>query len=256
MALHVHYDDVKDLAQSLNLSLEASNATAEAIQTTIWRPEVVQRVISLVCIMVISIFGNTVIIAILSCSRYRKRSRVNMLIMNLAIADLAVCFVTMTTEITFVVFGEWIFGPVACKLLTYLQVVTLSSTTFILTSMAFDRFEAICTPLQFRPSIRKVKKMVSVSWVTSFIFAIPQLLIFVQTVDEVLPDGHVKYGCRSQGYTANWQRKTYISFIAIYSLVLPAIFYFLLLHSDRNRCMATRERVVRKEVWFTTEVIY
>ncbi len=50
-----------------------------------------------------------------------------------------VCLFTMTTEILFVAFGEWILGALACKLIVYGQIVTLASATFLLTGMAIDR---------------------------------------------------------------------------------------------------------------------
>ena len=34
---------------------------------------------------------------------------------------------------------EWVLGPVACKVLLYVQIVTLASTTFILVAMSLDR---------------------------------------------------------------------------------------------------------------------
>jgi len=52
-----------------------------------------------------------------------------------------VCFVTMTTEILFVAFGQWVLGAVACKLIVYGQIVTLASTTFLLTAMSIDRYQ-------------------------------------------------------------------------------------------------------------------
>jgi len=190
----------------------------------IWTPDVIQRVASLLFIMLLTLVGNTIIIIVLTCSRYRKRnSRVNIFIINLAVGDLMVCGVTMTTEILFVAFGEWLLGSAACKILTYLQIVTLASTTFILTSMGFDRYMAICRPLKFRSSHTRARRMILISWLLAFIFALPQLFIFVQTIDEVYPDGSFKYGCRSQGYTSSWQRKVYFTFMTLYILIVPAI---------------------------------
>jgi len=52
-----------------------------------------------------------------------------------------VCLVTMSTEILFVSFGEWVLGPTACKLIVYGQIVTLAATTFLLTAMSIDRYQ-------------------------------------------------------------------------------------------------------------------
>ena len=61
------------------------------------------------------------------------------------------------------------------------------------------------------------------SWFLAFIFATPQLFIFVQTVDQVLENGHIQYGCKSRGYTEPWQRKIYFTFLTSYILVIPVI---------------------------------
>lgn len=190
----------------------------------IWTPAVIQRVATLSVIMLITVFGNVFILIVLSCSKYRKRhSRVNIFIINLAIGDLAVCCFTMTSEILFVAFGEWVLGAAACKIITYFQIVTLASTTFILTAMSFDRFMAICKPLRFATTISRARKMIAVAWVLAFLFAIPQLFIFIQTKTGIHPDGKVQYKCLSKGYTAWWQRKLYFTWLAIYILAIPAV---------------------------------
>ncbi|CAL1545075.1 unnamed protein product [Lymnaea stagnalis] len=172
--------------------------------------------------MVFTLFGNTIIIMMLTCSRYRKRnSRVNIFIIHLAIGDLTVCFCTMTTEILFVAFGKWVLGPALCKILPYFQCVTLASTTFILTSMSFDRYLAICKPLKYRATTARAKKFIAVSWALAFILAIPQLLIFVQVEEN--KDGRVLTQCQTKGYTALWQRMLYFSFLTSYVFVIPVI---------------------------------
>lgn len=193
-------------------------------ESGIWAPDVIQRVVTLVVIMIITLVGNTIIIIVLTCSKYRKRnSRVNIFIVNLAIGDLTVCFCTMTTEILFVAFGEWVLGAAACKILTYAQIITLASTTFILTAMSFDRYVAICNPLSFGTTTSRARKMILMSWVMAFIFALPQLFIFVQTNEGYNSKGEIKYRCRSKGYTEEWQRKVYFTFMTVYILIIPAI---------------------------------
>lgn len=73
----------------------------------------------------------------------------NVLEVNLAVGDLLVCVVTMTTEILFVAFGQWVLGPAGCKLVVYGQIVTLASTTFLLTAMSIDSYQ-VYIPLSSR----------------------------------------------------------------------------------------------------------
>ena len=61
------------------------------------------------------------------------------------------------------------------------------------------------------------------AWILAFIFAVPQLFIFVQTDEGLKPDGKMRHLCRSQGYTATWQRKVYFTFLTTYILIIPFI---------------------------------
>jgi len=69
----------------------------------VWTADVIQRVATLVPLMVATLLGNAVTMVVLSCSRYRSvNSRINIFIINLAAGDLAVCCFTMTTEVAFI----------------------------------------------------------------------------------------------------------------------------------------------------------
>ena len=189
----------------------------------VWTPKVVFQVTMIVIVMVLALIGNTTLIAIITFHRKLRHKRVNVFLVNLAIGDLTVCLITMTTEILFVAFGEWVLGAVACKLLLYGQIVTLASATFLLTAMSIDRYQVLVRPLQALTGQPKIWRKVLIAWAMAFIFATPQMLIFVQTSDGVQPDGHIKYKCQSKGYTAQWQRKAYFTFLTTYILIIPTI---------------------------------
>ncbi|KAM7292954.1 cardioacceleratory peptide receptor-like [Ixodes scapularis] len=133
------------------------------------------------------------------------------------------------------VFGSWVLGGVACKAIVYLQIVTLASTTFILTSMSYDRYMAICKPLESRSGLRRARCMVAASWVMAFVFATPQLFIFVQVQTGVTASGRPHLECLSVGYTHHWQRQLYFSWLTLYILVVPGLlisaFYLSLLRA-------------------------
>lgn len=80
-----------------------SSGELEAItHEPVWTPDVVQRVATLVPLMVATLLGNVIIVVVLTCSKHRKvNSRVNIFIINLALGDLTVLCCTMTTEVGF-----------------------------------------------------------------------------------------------------------------------------------------------------------
>ncbi|KAM7292134.1 vasopressin V1a receptor-like [Ixodes scapularis] len=133
------------------------------------------------------------------------------------------------------VFGSWVLGGVACKVIVYLQIVTLASTTFILTSMSYDRYMAICKPLESRSGLRRARCMVAASWAMAFVFATPQLFIFLQVQTGVTASGLPHLECLSVGYTHHWQRQLYFSWLTLYILVVPGLlisaFYLSLLRA-------------------------
>jgi len=69
-------------------------------RSRVWTHDVIQRVATLVPLMVVTLLGNAVTMVVLTCSRYRSvNSRINIFIVNLAVGDLAVCCFTMSTEV-------------------------------------------------------------------------------------------------------------------------------------------------------------
>ncbi|XP_076035472.1 vasopressin V2 receptor-like [Oratosquilla oratoria] len=192
--------------------------------SNVWTGAVIQRLVTLLVLMALSLAGNLTVLGVLLASsspRRRTASRVNVFIAHLALGDLAVCLFTMTGEIFFEVFGEWVLGAAACKLVTYAEIVTLSSSTFLLTAMSWDRYCAICRPLQYTATRAHRRKLIWVAWGAAFVVAVPYLFIFVQTLEGFHPDGRPVYACRSQGYTQEWQRKLSFTCLTLYILVLP-----------------------------------
>ncbi|KAL3836024.1 hypothetical protein ACJMK2_021655 [Sinanodonta woodiana] len=187
-----------------------------------WSQERLIQVATMMTVMVITVIGNSVLIGMLLYKRSRRIKRVNIFIINLAVGDLAVACITMTTEILFEAFQEWVLGPVLCKLSVYLQSVALSSSTFLLTGMSIDRYQVIVKPLQSLARRPKISVKVCMAWVMAFVFAIPQLFIFLQE-ESIHPRLHVQVKkCVSRGYTAEWQRKVYFTFLTSYILIIPS----------------------------------
>ncbi|CAG2234688.1 GPR154 [Mytilus edulis] len=190
---------------------------------SVWTPEIITRVSTVFTVMIFTLIGNILLITLILYKKSRRRKRVNIFIINLAIGDLAIAAITMTTEILFVAFGEWVLGPFMCKMSVYLQVVTLASSTFLLTGMSIDRYQVIVRPMQSLARRPKIWRKVVIAWLMAFCFALPQLAIFVHVEQQVTNTTIVKRMCLSKGYSAPWQRKFYFGFLTLYTLFVPAI---------------------------------
>jgi len=135
--LHLETEEKTTMATSLLLASLNNTTGLEAV----WTKANIFHVSILSLLMLLTLLGNAVvIITIISCAELRKK-RVNVFILNLAVGDLMVCFVSMPSHILVAVIGEWALGPVACKLTAYVYTVSVSSSIFLLTAMSIDRHQ-------------------------------------------------------------------------------------------------------------------
>ncbi|XP_055329674.1 vasopressin V1a receptor-like [Paramacrobiotus metropolitanus] len=182
-----------------------------------------QMVALLSFFMVIALLGNGTVLVYL-CKTTGVQRPVSIFVMALACTDILIALFSMSAEILFEAFGgEWLFGNVGCKAFTYIQGMLFGSTAFILISMSYDRYEAICRPMFLSRTRARSQRMIAASYILAAIFAIPQILIFLQVPDGTKPDGTVKYACKSKGYTAEWQRIVYLTFLATYIFLIPIV---------------------------------
>lgn len=92
-----------------------------------------------------------------------------------------IALLSMSIEILFEAFGgEWLFGNIGCKVSTYVQCMLFASTAFILMSMSYDRFEAICRPMFLSRTLSRSRRMIIYSWIIAAVIAIPQVFIFLE----------------------------------------------------------------------------
>lgn len=113
-----------------------------------------------------------------------------------------------------------------CKLVRYVQMVTLYSSSYVLLTTAIDRYIAICHPLRMHAwTQRRMHCLVIVAWSLSFALASPQLFIFAY--DVVDPMGTLD--CTVVIYFP-WSRRAYVTFFAAAVYVTPlCILLFLYL---------------------------
>ncbi|XP_017784249.1 PREDICTED: orexin receptor type 2-like [Nicrophorus vespilloides] len=128
-------------------------------------------------VFVAGLIGNTLVVAAIRRNR-RMRTFTNYLIVNLAVADFLVLILCLPPSVIWDVTLTWFFGTIVCKVVLYLQTVSVTISVLTLTFISVDRWYAICSPLEFKSTTRRARTAILVIWISSLIFDIPELVVY------------------------------------------------------------------------------
>ena len=125
-------------------------------------------------LFLIAALGNTTVFVTLFRNRHRK-SRVNLFIMHLAVADLLVTFIMMPTEIGWHVTVAWKAGGFGCRFFMFFRTFGFYLSSFILIAISLDRLIAIKHPMSLSDAGRRGRIMLLLAWLLSAVASIPQV---------------------------------------------------------------------------------
>ena len=114
-----------------------------AIFTTIFVPLIFGLIV------LVGIFGNALVIIVV-ITNAQMRSTTNMLILNLAVADLLFITLCVPFTATDYALNYWPFGLLWCQTVQYLIYATSYVSIYTLILMSIDRFMAVVFPVIFK----------------------------------------------------------------------------------------------------------
>ncbi|GAB1599397.1 cephalotocin receptor 1 [Argonauta hians] len=174
------------------------------------------EILTLALIIIITVIGNSIVLISL-LQRRKKLTRMHLFILHLSLTDLFVAFFNnlpqMIWDITFLFLGT----DLLCRIVTYLQSVSLFASSYVLVATAIDRYFAIRHPLSSHKwTTARVHVMVFIAWMMSFLFSTPQLFIW-----SMKP---TTYGLTCQStFDPAWTLKYYITWLTLAIWILPTI---------------------------------
>ncbi|XP_058249231.1 trace amine-associated receptor 13c-like [Hemibagrus wyckioides] len=126
----------------------------------------------LVFAMSVTILGNSVVI--ISIAHFKQlHTPTNILVMSLALVDLLLGIIVMPLSMIRSVDGCWYYGEESCFLHSSFDMFLTTASIFHLISIATDRYEAVCFPLQYptRVTIPVAWFMVATSWTVAAVYS-------------------------------------------------------------------------------------
>ncbi|XP_072167558.1 oxytocin receptor-like [Diadema setosum] len=173
------------------------------------------RIVSLWLLFVFGLFGNMCVFLWLWLNR-RRKSRVNKIIFGLATADLSVCLFTLLGSALYeMLYYRWFAGNVMCKVVMYMQTVSIMASSNMLVLIAIDRHQAVRSPLkEGLPAWR----MVGAAWGCALVTSVPQLFLW-----KVLERDNVETCGTDFRRLPDWHRMAYLSYAATFTFFIPIL---------------------------------
>nr|XP_018905595.1 PREDICTED: orexin receptor type 1-like isoform X1 [Bemisia tabaci] len=128
------------------------------------------------CVFVVGLVGN----ALVCVAVYRNRAMrtiTNYFIVNLAVADFMVILFCLPPTVVWDVTETWFMGTALCKIVLYIQTVSVAVSVLTLTFISIDRWYAICHPLKFKSTTCRAKTAIVIIWIVSLILDCPELYV-------------------------------------------------------------------------------
>uniref|UniRef100_A0A182F983 G-protein coupled receptors family 1 profile domain-containing protein n=1 Tax=Anopheles albimanus TaxID=7167 RepID=A0A182F983_ANOAL len=164
-----------DAASRANLSAYSTDAGPSVSHDS----EIASIVSKIVAILfgfigITGLLGNAMVVLVV-LSNPQMRSTTNLLIINLAIADLLFVVFCIPFTATDYVLDSWPFGDLWCKIVQYLIVVTAHASIYTLVLMSLDRFLAVVHPIASMVirTERNTVLAITVLWIVIITTAIP-----------------------------------------------------------------------------------
>lgn len=192
------------------------------------------RIVGYLVLFIFGLFGNSMVM--LAVRKPRMKTVTNVLIANLGLADLLVALFNIPSVVTYAHLWRWPFGEVLCKVLPFLQGLTLCASVGTLLGIALDRYWHIVHFKRRKITLKESYKMIALIWVSSIIIPMP-LLIFCKIL--IVAQNGTEYILCEEVWPnlASRQAYTMILFLVLYLFPLMAIsaLYFIIARSLRRQ---------------------
>ncbi|XP_039605755.1 vasopressin V1b receptor-like [Polypterus senegalus] len=171
----------------------------------------------LATILAVASIGNLGV-ALIIRQRRRKMSRMNLFILHLALTDLVVAVFQVLPQMIWEVTYRFYGTDLICKAVKYCQVLSMFASTYMLITMTYDRYLAVCHPLKtIQQASNQTYLMIAATWLFSAILSIPQLFIFsMREVDK----GTGVYDCWAE-FTFSWGVSAYVTWTTLSIFLIP-----------------------------------
>ncbi|XP_071550639.1 prolactin-releasing peptide receptor-like isoform X2 [Panulirus ornatus] len=169
---------------------------------------------------VLSLVGNVTVILVLA---FGRRSSVRCYLINLAVSDIMMATFCIPFSYTSFMFHRWVFEPEFCRIVAFMQHVSVTCSVYTLVAIGVDRYKALIHPLNSRWTKSRARLVIGGIWVFSVVISIVPLV--VSDSERYDWDGEWYYECKENWPTTQNElyEKTYTVALFVLTFALPVL---------------------------------
>ncbi|XP_053975033.1 allatostatin-A receptor-like [Hylaeus volcanicus] len=197
----------------------------------------VERIVAIVVpiffgmIGILGFVGNCLVVTVVAANP-GMRSTTNILIINLAVADLLFVVFCIPFTATDFVLPFWPFGNIWCKIVQYLIIVTAYASVYTLVLMSLDRYLAVVHPVTSRSwrTENHAILAICIAWAMIFTISTPALVVHGEFQDNDTTPASNLTACRIlPQYDWPFFQMTFFLMSYLLPLMLICFFYICML---------------------------
>jgi len=240
---------LEQLSQEMNTQPSNNSSTnnhTEAGTTSLSEAERNFKIVFYCCLFIFGSLGNFLVIVVLKGKS--KRTINDYFILNLAFSDLTFLWLSLPFY-SYELFKTFKKNLFYCKFIWPMMSVTLSVSTFTLTSMSVERCRGITNPLQPRIKLKATLLWILLIWICAFVTMFP-LMIVAKSDDVFCGEDWPKIYYR-QVYTAVLFGLQYVvPLLIIATAYLRIAFCLMTSRLPMRTSMNSRGQIVRRKTRF------
>ncbi|XP_016319445.1 neuropeptide Y receptor type 1-like [Sinocyclocheilus anshuiensis] len=158
------------------LSLNQSNSSLFLLDVPCWQSSTMTLTIVLCycLVLILGLLGNILLICIIMHQR-DPPNVTSILIANLSVSDILVSVFCLPFTVVYTLMDHWIFGALLCRLMPFVQCVSVTVSVLSLVLIALERYQLILHPSGWKPSIPQAYIAVLIVWLLACITSLPFL---------------------------------------------------------------------------------
>ncbi|XP_064459113.1 RYamide receptor-like [Ornithodoros turicata] len=194
----------------------------------------------------LALCGNVMVIVVLTLGK-RSSRELRLFLINLALSDVTMALFSIPFTYTHFMLGRWIFDPLFCPVVLFMQHLSVIVSVYTLTAIGVDRYYAIMYPLSFRWTRRHGSYTILCIWAVAALLSSTQIIHGRAT--QFTWAGNTYYECKEHWseesgkvYTAAIFTVTFVTPMLVLTFTYTSIAWKMWRHTSPGNADAQRDQ--------------